>query len=99
VAGSPRRDRVQENPPSVTESALSRFRYDAIVSYKSFRIATARRNYISLIISFSSFTRCVHFEAHETRRLRVFDADRKADDSGFLKKLPRRLAGAGLVVS
>jgi hypothetical protein len=87
VAGSPRRDRVQENPPSVTESALSRFRYDAIVSNKSFRIATARRNYMPLLISCSSFTRSVHLAAHEILRLRVFDAHRKAVDSGFFEEI------------
>jgi hypothetical protein len=78
--GLQRRDRVQENPPSVTESALSRFRYDAIVSNKSFRIATARHNSISLII----FVLFVH-------TFRSFWSTRNPGDSAFLMLIARQL--------
>jgi hypothetical protein len=66
--GSPSREREQEKPPSVTESALSRFRYDAIVSYNSFRIATLPRNIISsvcFIFAFILSVRYAHFDSDE----------------------------------
>ena len=62
------KEREQEKPPSVTESALSRFQYDAIVSYNSFRIATLLRDIISsvcFVCAFILFVYCVHFDVDE----------------------------------
>ena len=50
---------------SVTESALSRVRYDAIVSYNSFRIATLPRNIISSIFFHPTYIPSVHFDMDE----------------------------------
>src|SRR6266446_6615702 len=88
------RERAQENPPSVTESALARVKCDSPVSYNSFRIATPRRN--SFNFYFSSWDSFVPFisERAKSRRFGIFDAPYTATDSMFLVNYrSRRWAG------
>src|SRR6266446_470565 len=80
------RERAQENPPSVTESALARVKCDSPVSYNSFRIATPRLN--SSNFYFSSWDSFVPFISKHAKpwRFGIFDAPHTATNSMFFKK-------------